>query len=168
MRLGVLNNHMALVTDNAPTVIGTDSTGDEFGNGFGQVLGAGESHPTGQPYTGNGSLIPMGTLSEMDDTSSAYAWKDGANGLNINPEIGGRPGRVGRLAYDVKGPATSTSVESYAMTGARIKPGRPDLAKGGPVGASGDLGQYLAVAVAQETYDFPPQDLAQLNVLLGL
>lgn len=167
MRLGSLNAHMPFVVDPAPVVMMTDSTGNTFGDGYGQVLGAGEAHPSVQDWAPNGSLVPMGDLSDSY-TPAAYAWRDGANGLVVNPEIGGRPGRVSRLAYDAKGPATSTSVESYAMTGQRIVPGRPDIATGGPVGASGDLGQYLAVAMAVETYDFPAQDLAQLNVLLGL
>lgn len=167
MRLGSLNDHMIPLTDNAPTVMATDSTGTTFGDGYGQALGAGESETSLQAYADNGGLIPMGTLS-TEQTPEAYAWRGGANGLVVNPEVGGRPGRVARLAYDSKGPATSTSVESFAMNGQRIVPGRPDIAQGGPVGASGDLGQYLAVALAQETYDFPAQDLAQLNVLMGL
>ncbi len=166
---GQLDSHIVTPSwDSAPTVIATDSTGTEFGTGYGGSLGDGKSHPAGQPYSNTGSLVPMGRTSELDGTPDSYSWFNGPAGLVVNPEIGGVAGRVSRLAYDVDGPATSTTVCNHELTGGFIRPGRPDLARGGPVGTGGDLGQYLAVALAQETYDFPAQDLAQLNVLLGL
>jgi len=156
---------MIPLTDPAPTVIKTDDTGTTFGDGY-AVLGESVAHPAGQPAAPNGSLVPMGVLSQAE-ASSAYSWRDGMNGLVVNREIGGRPGRVSRLAYDAAGPAHTGAVESFTMDGQYVEPGRPSIARGGPVGTAGDLGQYLAVAMAQETYDFPAQDLAQLNVLLG-
>lgn len=166
-----LARHMPPVTDREPTVIQTDSSGVEFGGPYPGYLGRNNSQTAIDTAAPNGSLVPSGILGEQDDSGGVYpgqVLRDNSAGRFPNPEYGGKPGRVSRLAYDETGPATSTSVESFAMNGSRIKPGRPDLARGGPVGASNDLGQYLAVALAQSTYDFPAQDLAQLNVSLGL
>jgi hypothetical protein len=162
---------MPRVTDTTPVVIETDNTGVEFGGGFPGYTGGASSHTAIRSAAADADHAVGGTQGETNDSAGIGAGamlRDNALGRFPNVEYGGEPGRVSRLAYDSSGPATSTSVESFAMNGARIKPGRPDLARGGPVGASGDLGQYLAVAVAQSTYDFPAQDLAQLNVLLGV
>lgn len=167
-----INAHMVFLSDGEPTVIETDNTGLDFGPGFPGYLGDGSSHVAITGAAGaTRSLVPVGSTGQEDlyagvDPSSVL--RTNSAGLTPNPEYGGVAGRVSRLAYDADGPATTTSVESFAMNGARIKPGRPDLARGGPVGASGDLGNFLAVALAQSTYDFPAQDLSQLNVLLGL
>ena len=166
-----LSQNMAIVYDGEPTVINVDHTGLAFGPGFPGVLGANVSDTAIGIAAPNGGLVPAGVLGEYDDSAGinpGSVLRDNSSGCFPNVEYGGRPGRTSRLAYDPVGPAHSGSVESFAMTGARIRPGRPDLARGGPVGASGDLGQYLAVAMAQSTYDFPAQDLSQLNVLLGV
>jgi hypothetical protein len=166
-----LSGHMAPSEDVAPRVIATDSSGVVFGRGYPGYLGDNASRTAIDTAAGDTVHNPGGILGKINDSSGVPVGamlRDNATGRFPNAEYGGEPGRVGRLAYDETGPATSTVVESFAMTGQRVKPGRPDLARGGPVGASGDLGQYLAVAVAQSTYDFPPQDLAQLNMLLGL
>ena len=166
-----LSANMHVVTDGEPTVIGTDDTGLTFGSGYPGYLGDGSSHVAVEHAVPNGSLVPAGILGEYNDSagiSPAHMMRSNAMGCFPNVEYGGVPGRTMRLAYDETGPAHVGTVESFAMNGARIRPGRPELARGGPVGASGDLGQYLAVAMAQSTYDFPAQDLSQLNVLLGL
>jgi hypothetical protein len=142
-----------------------------FGTGFPGYTGENRSRTAIDSAAGDAVHTPGGIRGEGNDSAGVVPGamlRDNATGRFPNAEFGGQPGRVSRLAYDETGPATSTSVESFAMNGARIKPGRPDLARGGPVGTGGDLGQYLAVAVAQSTYDFPAQDLAQLNVLLGV
>ena len=150
-----------------PTVIRTDSTGVTFGAGYGGALGANSSHPNLSQAEPTGSLIPMGHTSPASPQPSG-AWFGGSGGYHPDPALGGVAGRTDRLAYDPSGPATSTQGCNHELNGNRLRPGRPSLIKGGPVGTGGDLGQYLAVAMAQSTYDFPAQDLAQLNVLLGV
>jgi len=167
-----LTGNMVAVQDGEPTVIMTDSSGVEFGTGYPGYLGAGCAAQSVSGLAGRtAALISAGRVNDVPDDDTIRTTdmlRTNSSGWYPNPEYGGVAGRTSRLAFDVTGPATSTSVESFAMTGARIRPGRPDLARGGPVGASGDLGQYLAVAMAQSTYDFPAQDLSQLNVLLGV
>jgi hypothetical protein len=167
-----LAEHMPWVNDPEPTVIETDDSGLTFGPGFPGVLGdsRGLAAQASVAWPG-GDQISSGFPGESDDANGINplaAMRSNSSGLAPNPEYGGQPGRVRRLACDIDGPATTTVVESFTMNGARIRPGRPDLAHGGPVGASNDLGQYLAVAMAMSTYDFPAQDQSQLNVLLGM
>lgn len=166
-----LSANMIPVTDHTPVVIASDPDGVTFGTGYPGYLGDGSfKEAVAGPAGVTPSLVSAGYVGQMDDVAIAPSdmLRNTSNGWAPNPAYGGVPGRTNRLAFDVTGPATSTVVESFTMDGSRIKPGRPDLARGGPVGASGDLGQFLAVAMAQSTYDFPAQDLAQLNVLLGL
>jgi len=167
-----LMEHGIPSSDPQPVVIETDSTGTEFGRGYPGYLGAGRAdQPVDGPADSGGDIATSGMRGVGEYAASiptSAMLRTNSAGYAPNPEYGGQAGRWDRLAYDSRGPAHSGSVESHAMNGARIKPGRPDLARGGPVGASGDLGQYLAVAMAQSTYDFPPQDLAQLNILLGI
>lgn len=167
-----LGAHGIRLTDPAPVNVMTDDTGTTFGEGYPQVLGRGKSHVAREGAANRGGeMISAGSPGQFNDSEgiapSAMLTPD-ASGWRPNPEYGGEPGRVDRLAYDVWGPAHSGTVESFRMDGSRISPGRPDIATGGPVGASVDLGQYLAVALAQSTYDFPPQDLAQLQILSAL
>lgn len=168
----VLTQHMNRVTDPQPTVIATDNTGVTFGIGYPGYLGSNMSDVAVDGPAGNSPTRPSAGYPGQYDGYAGVApmamLRSNSAGYIPNPEYGGAPGRTDRLAYDVKGPATSTSVESFKMSGSRIRPGRADIAKGGPVGTGGDLGQYLAVAMAQSTYDFPAQDLSQLYVALGL
>jgi hypothetical protein len=167
-----LQQHGVWVNDPQPTNIETDSSGLDFGPGFPGVLGSGRSI-TATPEIAHrpNDLISFGYPGEDNDANGINPLamlRSNSSGWTPNPEYGGEPGRVRRLAADIVGPAHVGTVESFAMNGARIRPGRPDIARGGPVGASNDLGQYLAVAMAASTYDFPAQDQSQLNVLLGI
>ena len=150
-----VTEHMGVtVQDPMPATVAADNTG--AGVGYPGYLGRGESH-----VTANG--VP-GTITSDDN----YRWKGGTENLVVDIAIDGRPGRVSRLAYDSKGPAHSHSVESFDMPGSRIRPGYQSVESDGPVGSGVDLGNYLAVAMAQSTYNFPSEDLSQLRVLLGV
>lgn len=151
-----LADHGRPSTDDTPVVIQTDGTGSQFGTNFPGVLGAGESHTTSEGVPGR------------QWTPEAYLWKGGTDDLVVDVQIEGAPGRVSRLAYDAQGPAHSGSVCDHSMGGARIRPGRPSIETGGPVGSGVDLGNYLAVAMAESTYNFPSEDLSQLRMLLGV
>lgn len=167
-----LGSHDIASEDREPTNIVTDDTGKTFPGTFPQVLGKGKSDVARYgPANPGGEQISQG-VPGLENTAegifpNAMLTPD-SSGWRPNPEYAGQPGRVDRLATDILGPAHVGTVESFRMDGSRISPGRPDIARGGPVGAGTDLGQYLAVAMAQSTYDFPAQDLAQLNVLLGI
>lgn len=167
-----LAQHMALVVDPQPIVIETDDTGLVFGGGYPGYLGDARSHVATAPYAyAGGDVVESGRQGPPDDANGinpSSMLRSNSSGKIPNPEYGGEPGRIDRLAADMTGPATSTTVESFTINGARIRPGRPDLAKGGPVGASNDLGQYLAVAMAESITDFPSQELSQLNILMAL
>ena len=150
-----LTAHSIPLSDMEPSVIATDYTGAQYDGSFPGFL-ASEPHPSQYDASPGWAQSP-----------EAYAWRDGTNGLVIAPDVGGRPGRVGRLSYADKGPAFSGSVCDHELTGARIRPGRPSIIEGGPVGRK-DLGGFLAVAFAQQDINFPAEDLAQLQMLMGL
>jgi hypothetical protein len=164
--------HMPIVIDAQPIVIEVDDSGTTFGGGYPGFLGESVGESAQAPYAYSGGEVIESGAPGLDDDSSGInplsMLRSNSLGKIANPEYTGEPGRTNRLAADFAGPATATVVESFAMNGARIRPGRPDLAKGGPVGASNDLGQYLAVAMAQSATDFPSQELSQLNVLMAL
>lgn len=173
MRLAIdFAPNMARVEDPQPTVIETDSTGLDFGAGWPGVLGEGYSQPSLEGPAGvNAGLIPAGILND-DERDGAImpsaVQAPTSSGWTANPEYLGTPGRIDRLATDLLGPAHVGTVESFRVDGRRVDPGRPDLIYGGPVGTGDDVGQFLAVAMAQSTYDFPAQDLSQLDVLSHL
>ena len=116
--------------------------------------GVGESHVTAEGVPGTQRTRPD------------YFWKGGSDATWIFQEEGGEPGRVGRLAYDAKGPAYSGSTADFGMTGARVNPDSAKVRHGGPVGQL-DVGAYNAIAIAQSTRDFPDEALAQLQIVLG-
>lgn len=120
----------------------------------GGFVGAGESHVTAEGVPGD------------QWTPEAYAWRGGTDDLVVDQQIGGAPGRVGRLAYDSRGPAYSGSTADFLLTGRRVSPKRQTIRTGGPVGLA-DLGAYNAIALAQSTKDFPDEALSQLRVLLS-
>lgn len=166
-----LTPNMVLVVDPQPDNVETDSTGLDFPGVWPGVLGEGYSQPSLEGYSPNGGMIPSGILGEPDNynaNSASAVLRPTSGGWQSNREYGGMPGRIDRLATDTLGPAHVGTVESFRVFGSRISPGRPDIAKGGPVGTGDDLGGYLAVAMAQATYDFPAQEMSQLQILTHL
>lgn len=173
MSPNALAEHMTPLMDFAPDNIRTDSSGLDFGTGFPGYLGEGKAWQSvsGMAGTNNG-LIPAGVLGESGDYAGVPAsaqMRTNSVGMIPNPDFLGEPGRIDRLATDFEGPVSSNNVENFdAINGSRIRPGRADVAHGGPVGSGNDLGAYLSVAMAQAGYDAPDQNLSQISVLLGI
>lgn len=161
-------------TDKIPTVTEVlDATGD-LGHDWPGVLGRGTSHASQPTHADPGAPFGQsGNLGWDPYYAGHHPYEqlvENSAGRFPNPEYGGEPSRLNRLARDPVGPATSTTVESFRIdgqSGGVVAPRRGDIAHSGPVGAS-DLGQYLVNALAQSGYDVPSAELSQLNMALGI
>ena len=143
------------IDDQRPVVVKTDATGTTFGR-YPQRVPVAMHSTTGE------------RISSELSSPMAYSWSGGSSTLTTDPENGGQPGPVRRLAFST-GPAYSESVCNHELTGSAIRPNvrEESIRTIGPVGRF-DLGNYLAVSAAQSQVNFPDEDLAQLRVLLGI